>query len=107
MFYRAAFECIWVDLRGLTPEVIVNQERLRRISITIVWFLATLLLAIFIPNIGVVIELLGAFAAVFIFVFPGKFGLKRKQSRDVKAYSFTERKRTNFHLIKIILFLYL
>ena len=53
--------------------MIVRQERLRRIITTIVWFIATLILAVFIPNIGVVIELLGAFAAVFIFVFPGLY----------------------------------
>lgn len=68
---RAAFECLWTDLRRLSPDTIVRQERLRRIITTLVWFTATLALAVFIPNIGVVIELLGAFAAVFIFVFPG------------------------------------
>ncbi|KAL4234026.1 hypothetical protein ACF0H5_005680 [Mactra antiquata] len=68
---RAAFECLWTDLRRLDAEVIVEYERSRRITITIAWFTATLALAAFIPNIGIVIEILGAFAAVFIFIFPG------------------------------------
>ena len=34
-------------------------------------FVASLILAIEIPNIGVVIDLLGCLAAVFIFIFPG------------------------------------
>ncbi|XP_060563869.1 sodium-coupled neutral amino acid transporter 7-like [Ruditapes philippinarum] len=68
---RAAFECLWTDLRGLSPEVIVSQEGRRRKITTVIWFIATLALAVFIPNIGIVIEILGAFAAVFIFIFPG------------------------------------
>lgn len=47
------------------------MERRRRIITTLVWFIVTLLIALFIPDIGVVISLLGGLAAVFIFVFPG------------------------------------
>lgn len=89
---RAAFECLWTDLRGLTPEIIVRQERLRRITTTVVWFTATLALAVFIPNIGVVIELLGAFAAVFIFVFPGMCLLASTLSK-VKSEGWTRLRK--------------
>jgi len=47
-------------------------ERRRRIITTLVWFTVTLLIALFIPDIGVVISLLGGLAAIFIFVFPGR-----------------------------------
>lgn len=68
---RAAFDCLWTDLRRLSPETIISTEKSRRITVTLVWFTATLALAVFIPNIGVVIRILGAFAAIFIFFFPG------------------------------------
>ena len=47
------------------------KEKLRRGIIATVWFILTLIMAIEIPNIGAVINLLGSLAAVFIFVFPG------------------------------------
>lgn len=68
---RAAFLCLWNDLLKNTPEVIIQGERNRRVVTTLIWFAATLLLAVFIPNIGIVIQILGAFAGVFIFAFPG------------------------------------
>jgi sodium-coupled neutral amino acid transporter 7/8 len=52
-----------------------RNEKRRRIILTIVWFVASLLLAVFVPDIGKVISLLGSLAAVFIFVFPGRFDL--------------------------------
>ena len=64
---------LWVDIRKMTLHQIEDTERIRRIVVTIAWFILTLVLAVFIPNIGVVIQILGAFAAVFIFIFPGMF----------------------------------
>ncbi|KAL5022055.1 hypothetical protein ScPMuIL_001210 [Solemya velum] len=68
---RAAFDCLWFEFWKMTPEQILNREKVRRITITCVWFFSTLGLSVLIPNIGVVIQFLGAFAAVFIFIFPG------------------------------------
>lgn len=69
--YRAALVSLWVDFRKLTLHEIEASERRTRIVVTVIWFILSLILAAFIPNIGVVIEILGAFAAVFIFIFPG------------------------------------
>lgn len=69
--YRAAFVSLWNDFRKLTLHEIEASERRTRIVVTIIWFILSLILAVFIPNIGVVIQILGAFAAVFIFIFPG------------------------------------
>lgn len=52
-------------------EVDVVRERRRRVVQTVLWFCLTLLLALFIPDIGRVISLIGGLAACFIFVFPG------------------------------------
>jgi len=78
---RAGFDCVWSRIWGLTPEQYLRNERKRRIIVTIVWFILTLLGSIFIPNIGVVIQVLGAFAAIFIFIFPGMCLLKTMQNR--------------------------
>ncbi|KAG2470174.1 putative sodium-coupled neutral amino acid transporter 7 [Polypterus senegalus] len=68
---RAVVEGLWLRFRGEPLEVDVTRERRRRIIQTIVWFTLTLLLALFIPDIGRVISVIGGLAACFIFVFPG------------------------------------
>ena len=57
-----------------TPDFLVpgtKTELAIRVGFVSLWFAASLVLAIKIPNIGQVIKLLGSLAAVFIFVFPG------------------------------------
>jgi Transmembrane amino acid transporter protein len=53
-----------------------RNEKRRRILLTLVWFLASLLIAVFVPDIGKVIALLGSLVAIFIFVFPGKSSMQ-------------------------------
>lgn len=43
---------------------------MRRFVITIIWFVSSLVVAVFTPNIGVVIELLGSLASANVFIFP-------------------------------------
>ena len=64
---------MWVDACRLTPGDIALGERKRRYTIAIVWFSSSLVLAVFLPNIGVVISVLGELAAIFIFIYPGKY----------------------------------
>ena len=71
VFDRAALDSVWVELRHMEPEKVASQERCRRIVVTSIWFTSSLLLSIIVPNIGVVISLLGGFAGLFIFTFPG------------------------------------
>ncbi|EFX88038.1 hypothetical protein DAPPUDRAFT_305508 [Daphnia pulex] len=58
---------------GSASSVVTGQHREKwgRILIAITWFTCSLMLAVFIPDIGQVIQILGSLAAVFIFVFPG------------------------------------
>ncbi|XP_059158754.1 sodium-coupled neutral amino acid transporter 7-like [Physella acuta] len=78
---KAAFETMWGMFWKMGAEEIVNREKTRRIITTLVWFALTLLLSIFIPNIGVIIQILGAVIALLIFVFPGLCLLKTIQNR--------------------------
>lgn len=64
-------EGLWLRLSGEQVDLCVIRERRRRILQTVVWFSMTLALALFIPDIGRVISLIGGLAACFIFVFPG------------------------------------
>ncbi|NXC85802.1 S38A6 protein, partial [Cercotrichas coryphoeus] len=48
------------------------QERRSRVALTVTWMAATLAIALFVPDIGKVIELIGGISAFFIFIFPGK-----------------------------------
>lgn len=70
--HRAVLEGLWLRYTGITVEEDVVRERRRRLLQTISWFLLTLLLALFIPDIGKVISVIGGLAACFIFVFPGR-----------------------------------
>ena len=51
---------------------VVENEKKRRIFIVSIWYLLSLLIALFVPNITFVIRYLGALAAAFMFIFPGK-----------------------------------
>ena len=55
----------------LSEESALRWEKTRRVVIATTWFLLTMILAIEIPDISAVINMLGSLAAVFIFVFPG------------------------------------
>ncbi|XP_074645499.1 sodium-coupled neutral amino acid transporter 7-like isoform X2 [Tubulanus polymorphus] len=68
---RSALDSVWCSMLKLPPDEIAMHEKRRRIVQTTIWFLSSLALAVFIPNIGVVISLLGSLAALFIFLFPG------------------------------------
>lgn len=69
--FRAVLEGLWLRYKGEEVETDVAKEQRRRIIQTLVWFCLTLILALFIPDIGRVISLIGGLAACFIFVFPG------------------------------------
>ncbi|KAM7146859.1 sodium-coupled neutral amino acid transporter 7 isoform 1-T4 [Macrochelys suwanniensis] len=77
---RAVLEGLWLRYKGETVEEDVVCERRRRVFQTVCWFLLTLLLALFIPDIGKVISLIGGLAACFIFVFPGLCLIQAKLS---------------------------
>ncbi|NXC12479.1 AVT2 protein, partial [Corythaeola cristata] len=69
---RSVVRDVWATpKRGATtvPEV---QERRSRVAVTVAWMATTLAIALFVPDIGKVIELIGGISAFFIFIFPGK-----------------------------------
>lgn len=77
---RAVIEGLWLRFQGEQVEVCVRREQRRRILQTLVWFVITLILALFIPDIGRVISMIGGLAACFIFVFPGLCLMQAKLS---------------------------
>ncbi|XP_041376030.1 putative sodium-coupled neutral amino acid transporter 7 [Gigantopelta aegis] len=100
---RAAFDSVYLTLRKIPPEVAESHERPRRIITTTIWFATTLVLAVFIPNIGVVIQILGAFAAIFIFIYPGMCLLKICLDRLDVQYSRRLKGLAIFSLVFIVL----
>nr|XP_036881260.1 putative sodium-coupled neutral amino acid transporter 7 isoform X2 [Manis javanica] len=87
---RAVVEGLWLRYQGTPVEEDVAREQRRRVLQTLVWFLLTLLLALFIPDIGKVISVIGGLAACFIFVFPGLCLIQAKLSEmeEVKPASW-------------------
>ena len=49
-----------------------QKEVHRRVGVTFIFFIISLIIALYVPSIGSVIALLGGSAALFVFVFPGK-----------------------------------
>ncbi|KPP64845.1 putative sodium-coupled neutral amino acid transporter 7 [Scleropages formosus] len=87
---RAVLEGLWLRFHGESVEVDVTKERRRRVVQTVVWFSLTLILALFTPDIGRIISLIGGLAACFIFVFPGLCLIQAKLSeiQEVKPASW-------------------
>jgi len=73
---RVEVEKLWKYAWKLSEETAAKREFVRRCVIATVWFIATLLIALYVPAIAIVIDVLGALAALFIFFFPGKLSLR-------------------------------
>ncbi|CAJ0917116.1 unnamed protein product [Ranitomeya imitator] len=87
---RAVLEGLWLRLTAQEAGEEPARERRRRIFQTLSWFVLTLLLALFIPDIGRVISLIGGLAACFIFIFPGLclINLKVSEIQEQKSRSW-------------------
>nr|XP_013796641.1 PREDICTED: putative sodium-coupled neutral amino acid transporter 8 [Apteryx mantelli mantelli] len=69
---RSVVRDMWVNpKRGAVPVAEAHEQR-TRVVLTISWIAATLAIALFVPDIGKVIGLIGGISAFFIFIFPGK-----------------------------------
>ncbi|KAK3786520.1 hypothetical protein RRG08_021003, partial [Elysia crispata] len=78
---QTGFECVWASFWRMDEDDMIDHEKIRRVITTVVWFGLTLFFGISISSIGDVIQVLSAFAAIFIFVFPGKSLLKAMQNQ--------------------------
>jgi sodium-coupled neutral amino acid transporter 7/8 len=67
---RGALDGLYAEFRKLSAADFIEGEPMRRFVITSIWFATSLVIAIFTPNIGVVIELLGSLASANVFIFP-------------------------------------
>ncbi|XP_075694355.1 sodium-coupled neutral amino acid transporter 7 isoform X2 [Rhinoderma darwinii] len=87
---RAVLEGLWLRFTAQEAGEDPARERRRRIFQTLTWFVLTLLLALFIPDIGRVIALIGGLAACFIFIFPGLclINLKLSEIQEQKSRSW-------------------
>jgi len=77
---REGISCLVKDI--FIKEDTPRKELIRRYVIATTWFVLSVVLAIEIPNITEVINILGSLAAIFIFVFPGVCLLQSTLMRD-------------------------
>ncbi|XP_061200071.1 solute carrier family 38 member 8 isoform X1 [Neopsephotus bourkii] len=68
---RSVVRDVWVTPKHGAMAVAEAQEQRSRVALTVTWMATTLTIAIFVPDIGKVIELIGGISAFFIFIFPG------------------------------------
>ncbi|KAG9475250.1 solute carrier family 38 member 8 [Eleutherodactylus coqui] len=68
---RSVIQEAWLDHKYMTAYVTVSYERFVRVTLTVLWILVTLIIALFVPDISEVISVIGGISAFFIFIFPG------------------------------------
>ncbi|KAG9508800.1 putative sodium-coupled neutral amino acid transporter 7 [Fragariocoptes setiger] len=68
---RGALDGLYAEFRQMSPNKFAETETKRRVIITSIWFILTVVLALYAPNISITIQLLGSLASVNVFVFPG------------------------------------
>ncbi|NXY55046.1 AVT2 protein, partial [Callaeas wilsoni] len=69
---RSVVKDLWATPKRGAVAVSEAREQRGRVALTVTWMAATLGIALFVPDIGKVIELIGGISAFFIFIFPGK-----------------------------------
>ncbi|KAI4488690.1 hypothetical protein M0802_011398 [Mischocyttarus mexicanus] len=72
---------------GLT----VNENVKTRSFVTVIWFIASLVIAISVPDISPIINLLGALSATFIFILPGICLIQSTLIKDPELYLNKDR----------------
>lgn len=77
---RSVVKDLWATPKRGAVAVSEAHERCSRVALTVTWMAATLGIALFVPDIGKVIELIGGISAFFIFIFPGKIGTGGEES---------------------------
>uniref|UniRef100_A0A8C5TX84 Solute carrier family 38 member 8 n=1 Tax=Malurus cyaneus samueli TaxID=2593467 RepID=A0A8C5TX84_9PASS len=68
---RSVVKDLWAAPKRGAVAASEAHERWSRVALTVTWMAATLGIALFVPDIGKVIELIGGISAFFIFIFPG------------------------------------
>ncbi|KAF1435200.1 Vacuolar amino acid transporter 2, partial [Spheniscus demersus] len=68
---RSVVRDVWATPKCRATAVPEAHERQSRVALTVAWMATTLTIALFVPDIGKVIELIGGISAFFIFIFPG------------------------------------
>ncbi|XP_063293886.1 solute carrier family 38 member 8 [Pelobates fuscus] len=68
---RSVLQDVWLDRKGYSMHVTESYERFMRLTLTVLWILVTLIIAMFVPDISEVISIIGGISAFFIFIFPG------------------------------------
>ncbi|XP_053553697.1 putative sodium-coupled neutral amino acid transporter 8 [Bombina bombina] len=68
---RTVLQEAWLDHKGGSIYVTESYERFLRITLSVLWILVTLIIALFVPDISEVISIIGGISAFFIFIFPG------------------------------------
>lgn len=68
---RSCVEGLYLSFFRMSPALAEVNERRRRIVQTLVWFALSLVIALFVTDIGYAVALIGGLAALFIFFYPG------------------------------------
>lgn len=69
---RLAVETVYTEFHG-SNELVLSDSKQKILStiVSTIWFLSSLVVAVFVPNIASVVDFLGCLATCFILIFPG------------------------------------
>lgn len=99
---RGALDGLYAEFFKLSAQNFIKTEKKRRFIITSIWFFSSLFLAMYTPNIGVVIEFLGSLASANVFIFPSLCLIKISQRTDQKLNNFYKFIFYSFAIILIL-----
>jgi sodium-coupled neutral amino acid transporter 7/8 len=100
---RGALDGLYAEYFQIPTEQFIAGESKRRFVITTVWFFTSLGIAIFTPNIGVVIEILGSLASVNVFIFPSLCLMAIAKRRQDQLSKFTRYVFNGFAVSLIVM----
>ncbi|CAF0958885.1 unnamed protein product, partial [Brachionus calyciflorus] len=107
---RTAIEGLWIEMKQLDSYSVQRFEKFRRVLIVTIWFFLSLFIALFIPNITIVIHYLGALAGTFMFIFPGlclMFYALNKDNNVVESINNESMSRRKQNLLLLIAIFYI
>jgi len=99
---RNAFDGLYAEFFKIDTDQFIKGEKRRRLITTTGWFFTTLVLAVYTPNIGVVIELLGSLASMNVFIFPSICLIVIVNRMNEKVSKFTKAVLYSFSIFLIL-----
>lgn len=69
---------MWDEFSDLSEEEKLKRRKKRKIIVSSVWFILSLITALYIPFIGIIVRYQGVLAYLFVLIYPGMYSFLMK-----------------------------